>query len=78
MKVVRKIWEFAPLDDITIRVMHLNHAMTLEEDEYNFTVPVGTTLGKIEQKLLDAKFRKFGRLHDELMLWDKSVSMCRN
>ena len=45
--VVYKIWELVPLDDITIRVLHMNHAMSLEEDEYIFTVPVGTTLGEI-------------------------------
>ena len=45
VSVVYKIWEFVPLDDITIRVMRMNHAMSLEEDEYMFTVLVGTSLG---------------------------------
>ena len=70
--VVYKIWEFVPLDDITIRVAHMNHAMSLQEDEYIFTVPVGTTLGEIEQRLLDTKFNEFGWLHDELILWVKT------
>ena len=48
--------------------------MSLEEDEYIFTVPVGTTLGEIKQKLLDTKFRKFGWLHDELILWVRAHS----
>ena len=67
-----KIWEFVPLGDITIRVVHVNHAMVLEEDEYILTVPVRTTLGERKQKLLDAEFRKFGWLHDELMLWERA------
>ena len=60
VSVVNKIWEFVPLDDITIRVLHRNHAMQLEEDEYIFTVPVRTTLGEIKEKRLDAEFKKFG------------------
>ena len=60
VSVVCKIWGFVPVDGITIKVMHMNHAMSLEEDEYIFTVPVGTTLGEIKQKLLDTKFKKFG------------------
>ena len=52
----------------------MNHTMSLEEDEYIFTVPVGTTLGEIKQKLLDTKFRKFGWLHDELILWVRAHS----
>ena len=71
VRVIDRIWEFGPLDDITIRALHMNHAMQLEEDEYIFTVPVGTTLGERKQKLLDAEFRKFGWLHDELPLWEK-------
>ena len=71
VSAVCKIWEFVPLDDINIRVMHMNHAMSLEEDEYIFTVPVGTTLGEIKEKLLDAKFRESTWLHDELLLWEK-------
>ena len=42
---IGRIWEFGPLDDISIMVLHLNHPMKLEEDEYIFTVPIGTTLG---------------------------------
>ena len=68
VSVVYKIWEFVPLDDITVRILHRNHAMKLEEDECILTVPVGTTLGEIKQKRLDAEFRKFGWLHDELLL----------
>ena len=71
VNVVHKIWEFVALDDITIRVMHMSHARSLEEDEYIFARPVETTLGEIKQKLLDAKFQKFGWLRDELMLWEK-------
>ena len=72
VNVIDRIWEFGPLDDITIRVLHRNHAMQLDEDEYLFMVPVRTTLGKIKETLLDAEFRKFGRLHDELMLWERA------
>ena len=57
VSVVYKIWEFVPLGDITIRVMHMNHAMSLEEDKSIFTVPVGTTLGEVKQKQLDTMFR---------------------
>ena len=71
VSVVYKIWEFVPLDDTTIRVLHRNHAVQLEEDEYIFTVPVVTTLEQIKEKLLDAKFREFRWLHDELLLWEK-------
>ena len=70
--VVREIWEFAPLDDITIRVLHRNHAMQREEDEYILMVPIGTMLGEIKEKLLDTEFRNFGLLHDELMLWERA------
>ena len=45
VSVVYNISEFVPLDDIAIRVLRLNHPMQLEEDEYLFTVPVGTSLG---------------------------------
>ena len=69
--VIDRIWEFIPLDDITIRVLRKNHAMQLEEDEYIFAVLVGTMLGEIKEKLLDAEFRKFGWLYDELLLWEK-------
>ena len=75
VNVVDKIWEFVSSDDITIRALHRNHAMRLEEGEYIFTVLVGTTLWEIKEKLLDAEFRKFGWLHDELMLLEK---MCPN
>ena len=50
----------------------MNHAMSLEEDEYIFTVPVWTTLGLIKEKLLETKFRKFGWLQDELLLWERA------
>ena len=73
--VIDKIWEFGPLGDITIRVLHRNHPMQLEEDEYVFTVLVGTTLGEIKQELFAAMFRECRWLHDELMLWEK---MCPN
>ena len=72
VSVVYKIWEFVPLDDITIRVMHMNHAMSLWEDECIDTIPVGKTSGEMKQKVLDTKFRKFGWLHDELILWEKA------
>ena len=32
--VVDKIWDFVPLDDISIRVMHRSHDVQLEEGEY--------------------------------------------
>ena len=70
--VIDRIWEFGPLDDISIRVLRRNHAMQLEEDEYIFTVPIGTTLGEIKEKLLDAEFRRCGWLHDELVLWERA------
>ena len=57
VNVIGRIWEFGPLDDISIRALHLNHPMQVEEGEYRLTVPIGTTLGKIKQKLLGAKFR---------------------
>ena len=57
VNVIDRIWEFGPLDEIRITVLHLNHPMQLEE--YVFTVPKGTTLEEITQKLVDAKFRKF-------------------
>jgi len=72
VNVIDRIWEFGPLDDISIRVLHRNHPMQLEEDEYIFTVPIGTTLKEMKQKLLDVKFREFGWLDDELFLWQKT------
>ena len=71
VSVVYKIWEFVPLDDISIRVLRRNHPMQLEEGEYIFTVPIGTTLGEIKQTLVYAKFKEFGWLDDELLLWQK-------
>jgi hypothetical protein len=71
VNMVDKIWEFVPFDDISIRVLHLNHPMQLEEDEYRFTVPIGTTLGDVKQKVLDAKFRRVGWVHDELFSWER-------
>ena len=70
VNVIDRIWQFGPLDDIRIMVLHLNHPMQLEEDEYIFTVPIGTTLGEIKQKLLDATFRRLGWLHDDLLFWE--------
>jgi hypothetical protein len=70
--VIDRIWQFGPLDDITIRVLHRNNAMQLEEDEYILKVPVGATLGEIKEKLLDAEFRKFGWLYDGPMLWERA------
>ena len=37
-----------------------------------FAVPVGTTLSEIQEKLLDAKFKEFRWLHDELLLWEEA------
>ena len=34
VNMVYKSWEFVPLDDISIRVLHMSHAMQLEEDEH--------------------------------------------
>ena len=65
---VQHIWEFAPLPDITIKVLHEKHPL-LDPDEYLFVVPVGTTVGEIKEKLLARKFRKFGWLRIELKLW---------
>ena len=45
VNVIDRIWEFGPLDDISMRVLHLKHPMQLEEDEYRFTVAIETTLG---------------------------------
>ena len=72
VNVIDRIWEFVPLDDITSRVLHMNHAMSLEEDEYISTVLVGTTLGERKERLLDAKLGEFRWLQDELLLWEKA------
>ena len=71
VNVIYRIWEFGPLDDISIRVLHRNHPMQLEEGEYIFTVRIGTTLKEVKQKLFDVKLREFRWLDDELMLWEK-------
>ena len=71
VNVIDRIWEFGPLDDISIRVLHLNHPMQVEVDEYRFIAPIGTGLGEIKQKLLDAKFRRLGWLDDEMLFWEK-------
>ena len=34
--VVQNIWEFIPIPDITIKVLHQNHPMQLEPDRYVF------------------------------------------
>ena len=75
VNVIDRIWEFVPLDEISIRVLHRNHPMLIDEDEYIFTVPIGTTVKEIKQKLLDVKFREFGWLDDELMLWRPCVEL---
>ena len=46
VNVIDRIWDCGPLDDISIRVLRLNHPMHMEEGEYRFTVPIGTTLGE--------------------------------
>jgi len=71
VNVIGRIREFVPLDDISIRVLHLNHPMQPAKDECIFTIPIGTTLGKIKQKLVDAKFKRLGWLDDEMLLWEK-------
>ena len=53
MDVVYHIWEVVPIEDITVKVLHLSHACQLELDEYCFEVPVGTTVAEIKEKLLD-------------------------
>ena len=71
VNVIDRIWEFGPLGDVSNRVLRLNHPMQLEQDEYTSAVPRGTTLGEIKQKILEAKFKRFGWLHDEVFLWEK-------
>ena len=66
--VVQNIREFIPLPDITIRVLHENHPMALECNVYIYVVRTGTTVAGIKKKLLDARFRKFGWLPDEMTL----------
>ena len=57
------------LEDIIVRVLHLGHAWQLEPDAYCFEVPVGTTVAPIKEKLLDAEFRKFSWLADDMVMW---------
>ena len=66
--VVKNIREFIPLPEITIRVLHENHPLALDVYVYIYVVPTGTTVAEIKKKLLDAKFRKFGWLPDEMTL----------
>ena len=73
--VVQNIWEFIPLPDITIRVLHENHPMALECEAYIYVVRTGTTVAEIKKKLLDAKFRKFGWLPDEMTLRWGSIDL---
>ena len=64
--VAHNIWEFIPL--ITIRVLFDNHPMAPDYDVYIYAVRTGTTVAEIKKKLLDARFRKFGWLPDEMTL----------
>ena len=65
MDVVYHIWEVVPIEDITVKVLHLSHACQLELDEYCFEVLVGTTVAEIKEKLLDVYFRRFCWLADD-------------
>ena len=66
---VKRIMDLVPPDEITIRVLHQNHVMQLEPDEYVFTVPINTTVEEIKEKLLDTRLgRKIAWYADELML----------
>ena len=64
--VAHNIWEFIPL--ITIRVLHENHPLAPDYDVFIYVVRTGTTVAGIKKKLLDARFRKFGWLPDEMTL----------
>ena len=66
--VVQNIREFIPLPEITIRVLHENHPMALDVYVYIYVVRTGTTVAEIKEKLLDARFRKYGWLPDEMQL----------
>ena len=44
--VLNKIKELVPIEDITVKVLHLSHACQLELDEYCFEVLVGTTVAR--------------------------------
>ena len=58
VNVIQRIWDFGPSDDITIRVLHRNHAMQLEEGEYIFTVPIGATLERNEAESIRCKVQR--------------------
>ena len=72
LNVVRRIQEFKPLDDITIRVRwHYNTDDPEDYFQFVFVVPVGTTVGEIKDKLLDAEFAKGWWCYDELELYEQ-------
>ena len=73
--VVSKVWGMVPLQDITVKVMHLSRACQLESDEYYFGVPVGPTVAEIKGRLLDAEFRQFNWLADEMVMWEECCPM---
>jgi len=66
--VVNNIREFIPLNNITICVLHQTDERQLDSDEYEFVVPVGTTVGKIKEKLLATEFREYGWLASDMIL----------
>ena len=51
--VVYKISQVFPLEEITIKVLHLNHACQLEPDENGLEAPNGTTVGGLKEQLLE-------------------------
>ena len=72
LNVVRRIQEFKPLDDVTIRVRwHYNTDDPKDYIQFVFVVPVGTTVGEIKDKLLDAEFAKGWWFYDELELYEQ-------
>ena len=66
--VVNNIREFIPLNNIKICVLHQFEERQLDSDEYEFVVPVGTTVGEIKEKLLATEFREYGWLASDMIL----------
>ena len=69
--MVHNVCERVPLEDIAVKVLHQSHACQLEPDEYCFEVPMGTTVGELKERLLDAEFRKLGWNADEMVMWER-------
>ena len=70
--VLDKVFEYLPPNDVHVKVYHEKHWCALEPSEYIYSLPNGTTIYELKQKLLYDEFEKYGWEPDELILFEKT------